>query len=158
MCIVGGESRNPCWTLALSRMLPCAVAQQADVIFLMVPDTPDVEAVLFGAQGITEGLKPGSVVVDMSSISPVATVEFAEGVRSLGGAYLDAPVSGSEVGARAASLSILVGRVRTEPNVAVGMSRRWGNAESWADIPSALVDATLCANGVGRFGARHALP
>ena len=85
------------------------VAERADIIFVMVPDTPDVEAVLFGERGIASGLAPGKTVVDMSSISPVATKEFARRIRELRCDYLDAPVSGGEVGARNATLSIMVG-------------------------------------------------
>ena len=85
------------------------VARQADVIFLMVPDTPDVEKVLFGKDGVAEGLSAGKAVVDMSSISPMATKEFATRIAALGCDYLDAPVSGGEVGAKAASLTIMVG-------------------------------------------------
>jgi 2-hydroxy-3-oxopropionate reductase len=92
---------------------PCAsakeVAQNADVIFLMLPDTPDVEKVLFGAGGVAEGLAPGKTVVDMSSIAPLATKEYAKRVNERGGDYLDAPVSGGEVGAKGASLTIMVG-------------------------------------------------
>lgn len=86
-----------------------AVAERADVVFLMVPDTPDVESVLFGEQGVAAGLTPGKTVVDMSSISPIATKAFAGRIRALGCDYLDAPVSGGEVGAKNASLSIMVG-------------------------------------------------
>jgi 2-hydroxy-3-oxopropionate reductase len=85
------------------------VAQKADIIFTMVPDTPDVEAVLFGKDGVAEGLKKGSIVVDMSSISPIGTKEFAQKIKALGGRYLDAPVSGGQVGAEKAILSIMVG-------------------------------------------------
>jgi len=86
-----------------------AVAQAADIVFLMLPDTPDVEAVLFGKLGVAEGLKPGKTVVDMSSISPMETKAFAQKINALGCDYLDAPVSGGEVGAKAASLTIMVG-------------------------------------------------
>ena len=85
------------------------VAEKAEVVILMVPDTPDVEAVLFGADGVAEGLSPGKTVVDMSSISPIATKEFARRINEKGCDYLDAPVSGGEVGAKAASLTIMVG-------------------------------------------------
>jgi 2-hydroxy-3-oxopropionate reductase len=85
------------------------VARDADVIFLMVPDTPDVEKVLFGENGAAHGLSPGKTIVDMSSISPIATREFAAKIEGLGCDYLDAPVSGGEVGAKAASLTIMVG-------------------------------------------------
>ncbi|HSW20164.1 MAG TPA: 2-hydroxy-3-oxopropionate reductase [Ramlibacter sp.] len=85
------------------------VAQSADVIFIMVPDTPDVEKVLFSEQGVASGLQAGKTVVDMSSISPMATKDFARRINALGCDYLDAPVSGGEVGARNATLSIMVG-------------------------------------------------
>jgi 2-hydroxy-3-oxopropionate reductase len=85
------------------------VARRAEVIFTMVPDTPDVETVLFGANGVAAGLSAGKTVVDMSSISPTATKAFAAKVNALGCDYLDAPVSGGEVGAKAASLTIMVG-------------------------------------------------
>ena len=88
---------------------PCEVAEKADMIFIMVPDTPDVEKVLFGENGIAAGLSKGKVVVDMSSISPIATKEFAKKINALGSDYLDAPVSGGEVGAKNATLSIMVG-------------------------------------------------
>ena len=85
------------------------VAAQADIVFLMLPDTPDVEKVLFGAAGVAEGLGAGKTVVDMSSISPIETQAFAQRIAALGSDYLDAPVSGGEVGAKAASLTIMVG-------------------------------------------------
>ncbi|WP_332775733.1 2-hydroxy-3-oxopropionate reductase [Polaromonas sp.] len=85
------------------------VAEQADIIFLMLPDTPDVAAVLFGKNGVAEGLSQGKIVVDMSSISPMETKAFAQKINALGCDYLDAPVSGGEVGAKAASLTIMVG-------------------------------------------------
>jgi len=85
------------------------VAKKADTIITMVPDTPDVAAVLFGAKGVAEGLTRGKIVVDMSSISPVETKQFAQKINALGCQYLDAPVSGGEVGAKAASLTIMVG-------------------------------------------------
>jgi 2-hydroxy-3-oxopropionate reductase len=85
------------------------VAQAAEVIVTMVPDTPHVEAVLFRPNGVAEGLSPGKTVVDMSSISPIATKGFASRVNELGCDYLDAPVSGGEVGAKNATLSIMVG-------------------------------------------------
>lgn len=86
-----------------------AVARQADIIILMVPDTPHVESVLFGESGVANGIVAGKTVVDMSSISPVATREFARRINALSCDYLDAPVSGGEVGAKAASLTIMVG-------------------------------------------------
>jgi len=86
-----------------------AVAERADIVFTMVPDTPDVEKVLFGQDGVAAGLAKGKTVVDMSSISPIATKEFARKINALGCDYLDAPVSGGEVGAKNATLSIMVG-------------------------------------------------
>jgi 2-hydroxy-3-oxopropionate reductase len=88
---------------------PKAVAEQADIIFTMVPDTPDVEQVLFGDGGVAAGLSKGKVVVDMSSISPIQTKAFAKKINALGCEYIDAPVSGGEVGAKAASLTIMAG-------------------------------------------------
>jgi len=88
---------------------PKEVAQQADIIITMVPDTPDVDKVLFGANGIAEGLSKGKTVVDMSSISPIETKEFANKINKLGCDYVDAPVSGGEVGAKNAALTIMVG-------------------------------------------------
>jgi 2-hydroxy-3-oxopropionate reductase len=85
------------------------IAEKSQIVILMVPDTPQVESVLFGANGVAEGLSKGKIVVDMSSISPVATKEFAAKINALGCDYLDAPVSGGEVGAKAASLTIMVG-------------------------------------------------
>ncbi|MDR6773280.1 2-hydroxy-3-oxopropionate reductase [Azospirillum sp. BE72] len=85
------------------------VARSADVIITMVPDTPHVGAALFGETGIAEGLSPGKIVVDMSSISPIETKDYAKRINDLGCVYLDAPVSGGEVGARNASLTIMVG-------------------------------------------------
>ena len=99
--------------LATSTAQQCAspkeVAKNADIIFTMVPDTPDVEKVLFGENGVAAGLSKGKIVVDMSSISPIATKEFAKKINALDCDYLDAPVSGGEVGAKNATLSIMVG-------------------------------------------------
>jgi 2-hydroxy-3-oxopropionate reductase len=98
---------------ALSAATVCAtnadVARTADVIILMLPDTPDVDKVLFGKEGVAEGLSKGKTVVDMSSISPMETKRFAQAINALGCDYLDAPVSGGEVGAKAASLTIMIG-------------------------------------------------
>jgi 2-hydroxy-3-oxopropionate reductase len=85
------------------------VAQSADIIITMVPDTPDVEKVLFATNGVADGLSAGKIVVDMSSISPIETKEFAKRINALGCEYIDAPVSGGEVGAKAASLTIMAG-------------------------------------------------
>lgn len=85
------------------------VARAADIIFTMLPDTPDVERVLFGAGGVAEGLSAGKTVIDMSSIAPIATKDFAARIEAAGCAWLDAPVSGGEVGAKAGTLTIMVG-------------------------------------------------
>jgi 2-hydroxy-3-oxopropionate reductase len=99
LCSLGGKACSCCRE----------IAQKSDIIFIMVPDTPDVEAALFGPEGVAEGLKPGSIVVDMSSISPIATKEFAKRLAAMGVKMLDAPVSGGQVGAENATLSIMVG-------------------------------------------------
>ena len=108
-------------SVAASSAITCAnaeaVTRKAEVVFLMVPDTPDVEAVLFGEHGVAAGLQAGGkplnnarkVIVDMSSISPMATKAFAKKINALGADYIDAPVSGGEVGAKAASLTIMCG-------------------------------------------------
>lgn len=85
------------------------VASKADIVITMVPDSPDVAAVLFGEKGVAEGLSAGKIVIDMSSISPMETRKFAARISELGAHYFDAPVSGGEVGAKAASLTIMVG-------------------------------------------------
>ncbi|HET7794146.1 MAG TPA: 2-hydroxy-3-oxopropionate reductase [Rhizobacter sp.] len=96
---------------AKAKSLPsaAAVAQAAEVVILMLPDTPDVQSVLFDKGGVAEGLSKGKVVVDMSSISPMETKAFAKKIEALGCDYVDAPVSGGEVGAKAASLTIMCG-------------------------------------------------
>ncbi|EFP67168.1 2-hydroxy-3-oxopropionate reductase [Ralstonia pickettii] len=86
-----------------------AVAQAADIVIAMVPDTPEVAEVLFGEDGVAQGLAAGKLFIDMSSISPIETQDFAKRVEALGADYLDAPVSGGEVGARDATLTIMVG-------------------------------------------------
>jgi 2-hydroxy-3-oxopropionate reductase len=88
---------------------PKEVANQSETIFIMVPDTPDVEKVLFGPDGVTEGLRKGAVVVDMSSISPIETKAFARRLEAMGAEMLDAPVSGGQIGAENGTLSIMVG-------------------------------------------------
>lgn len=85
------------------------VARSAEIIILMLPDTPDVETVLFGENGVMDGVEPGKLIIDMSSISPLATKGFAARIEARGCDYVDAPVSGGEVGAKAASLTIMAG-------------------------------------------------
>ncbi len=103
---------------AIRRASAAEVVRHADIVFTIVPDTPDVESVLFGEDGIATGLQSGSlmadgnsrkIIVDMSSISPIATKAFAQKINALGADYIDAPVSGGEVGAKAASLTIMCG-------------------------------------------------
>jgi len=88
---------------------PKEVAEKAEVVITILPDTPDVEAVLFGENGVADGLSAGKIIVDMSSISPIETKGFAAKIIQLGCEYLDAPVSGGEVGAKGATLTIMVG-------------------------------------------------
>jgi 2-hydroxy-3-oxopropionate reductase len=89
-----------------------AVAEHSEVVIVMVPDTPDVEQVLFSKDGVASGLKEGSLVVDMSSIDPIATRSFAARVNAKGCDYVDAPVSGGEVGAKNAALTIMCGATK----------------------------------------------
>lgn len=104
---------EPVQELAAKGAVACSssreVAEKSDIVFIMVPDTPDVEAALFGKGGVAEGIKSGSIVVDMSSISPIETKGFAEKLAAMGVEMLDAPVSGGQVGAEKATLSIMVG-------------------------------------------------
>lgn len=110
---VYNHSREPVRTLSARGAMACnssrEVAEKSEILFIMVPDTPDVEAVLFGRDGVAEGIRQDSVVVDMSSISPTATRKFAERLSAIGVKMLDAPVSGGQVGAEKAMLSIMVG-------------------------------------------------
>ena len=110
---VFNRSPGPVKELSNKGAVPCnnsrEVAEKSNLIFIIVPDTPDVDMVLFGPNGVAEGIKKGSIVVDMSSISPIATKKFAQRLESLGVEMLDAPVSGGQVGAQNAALSIMVG-------------------------------------------------
>ncbi len=94
---------------AIACTSPKVVAEKADIIITMLPDTPQVESVLFADNGVYEGLSPGKLVIDMSSISPTQSKRFAARINQAGCDYLDAPVSGGEVGAKAATLTIMVG-------------------------------------------------
>ena len=111
--VVHNRSRGPVDELAAAGATaaasPAEVARQASVVITMVPDTPDVELVLAGANGLLSALRHGTIVVDMSSISPIVTRKLAATVAAKGGAMLDAPVSGGEIGAKSGSLSIMVG-------------------------------------------------
>jgi 2-hydroxy-3-oxopropionate reductase len=111
--VVHNRSRAPVEDLvragAVQAVTPADVARQSDMVITMLPDTPDVEAVLSGPDGVLAALRPDTLVIDMSSISPLTTARLATRVAERGGAMLDAPVSGGEVGAINASLSIMVG-------------------------------------------------
>jgi 2-hydroxy-3-oxopropionate reductase len=111
--VVHSRSRGPVAELvaagAAEAPTPADVARRSTIVITMLPDTPDVEQVVTGADGVTSGLAPGTLVIDMSSISPVATRRLAAAVAGAGGAMLDAPVSGGDIGARNATLSIMVG-------------------------------------------------
>ncbi len=111
---------------------PQQAAEAAEAVILMLPDTPDVEAVLFGENGVAAGLKPGQLVIDMSSISPVATKDFAARIATLGADYVDAPVSGGEVGARNAALTIMVGGTEAAFARPSRCSRRWARTSRWS--------------------------
>ena len=116
------------------------VAEKADIIITMVPDTPDVEAVLFGADGVAAGLSKGKMVIDMSSISPTATKTFAAKINDLGCQYLDAPVSGGQVGAKNAALTIMVG----------GPQDAFDKAKPLFDLMGKNITLVGTANGVGQ--------
>jgi 2-hydroxy-3-oxopropionate reductase len=111
--VVTSRSRKPVDELAAAGATavstPAAVAKEASVVITMVPDTPDVELVLTGPNGVLSTLKPGTVVIDMSTISPGVTKKLAAAVAAKGGSMLDAPVSGGEIGAKNATLTIMVG-------------------------------------------------
>jgi 2-hydroxy-3-oxopropionate reductase len=110
---VYSRSLGPVTELAAQGAVACQnaqeVADQSEIVFLMLPDTPDVEKVLFGADGVSSGIKAGAILVDMSSISPIATRQFAEKLKTQEVEMLDAPVSGGQIGAQNATLSIMVG-------------------------------------------------
>lgn len=94
---------------ALSASTPCDVAAQCDMILTMLPNSPQVKEVLMGENGVLEGLRPGTVIVDMSSIDPGVSVELEGKVREAGGSMIDAPVSGGEPKAIDGTLSFMCG-------------------------------------------------
>ncbi len=116
------------------------VAAKSEVVILMVPDTPDVENVLFAPNGVADGLKPGTLVIDMSSISPIETKVFASRINALGCDYLDAPVSGGEVGAKQATLTIMVG----------GPEAAFARAKPLFDVMGKNITHVGAANGDGQ--------
>ena len=103
------------------------VAEETEIIIIMVPDTPQVEEVLFSETGVASGLSTGKLVIDMSSISPIETKIFARKINEKGCGYLDAPVSGGEVGAKAASLTIMVGGSEKDFNLAIPVFELMGS-------------------------------
>ncbi|MGH2680901.1 MAG: 2-hydroxy-3-oxopropionate reductase [Actinomycetota bacterium] len=111
---------------AQARMSPAEVAAGTDVVITMLPDTPDVELVLFGENGVGSRLRPGSLVVDMSTIDPLATRRFAESLREMGAGMVDAPVSGGEKGAVEGTLSIMVGGSENDVSRAMPLLRAMG--------------------------------
>jgi len=116
------------------------IASKADIIIIMVPDTPDVEAVLFAKNGVAEGLSAGKLVIDMSSISPTSTKDFAAEIDKLGCSYLDAPVSGGQVGAQNAALTIMVG----------GPQAAFDIAKPLFELMGKNITLVGTANGVGQ--------
>jgi len=111
--VVHNRSRGPVEELqregAEGAGSPAEVAERSDVIITMLPDTPDVRQVVEGERGVLEGIRQGSLLIDMSTISPIATRELASRIEERGAHMLDAPVSGGDVGAQQGTLSIMVG-------------------------------------------------
>ena len=135
---------------------PADVAARSDVVITMLPDTPDVEVVLFGAAGVAEGAAAGSLVVDMSTIDPIATRTFAERLESEGVGMLDAPVSGGTVGAEAGTLSIMVGG----PEAALGRARPLFDAMGSTIVhagPAGAGQVTKACNQLAIAGALEAV-
>src|SRR5579864_8060519 len=116
------------------------VTEKSEVVIVMVPDTPDVDDVLFSPNGVAAGLSPGKLVIDMSSISPIGTKEFAKKINALGCDYLDAPVSGGEVGAKQATLTIMVG----------GPEAAFARAKPLFDLMGKNITHVGAANGDGQ--------
>jgi 2-hydroxy-3-oxopropionate reductase len=134
---------------------PGEVAAQSTVIITMVPDTPDVEQVIAGSDGVLAGLQRGSLVIDMSSISPTATRRLAGLVADKGGTMLDAPVSGGEIGAINATLSIMVGGARAAFDRARPIFECMGNPERIVHIGDEPGSGQVCkiANQIAIGGA-----
>jgi 2-hydroxy-3-oxopropionate reductase len=123
---------------------PADVARQSDIVITMLPDTPDVESVIAGPGGVLEGVRAGAVVVDMSSISPAATRTLAARVAAVGATMLDAPVSGGEIGARNATLSIMVGGDAHAFERVTPILGRMGNAERIVHIGAEPGSGQIC--------------
>jgi 2-hydroxy-3-oxopropionate reductase len=129
---------------AQPRVSPADVAAGADVVITMLPDTPDVELVLFGESGVSSRLRPGSLVVDMSTIDPSATRRFAESFRAMGAGMVDAPVSGGEKGAVDGTLSIMVGGSEDDVTRAMPLLRAMGATIVHVGGPGAGQVAKAC--------------
>ena len=133
---------------------PADVARQSSIVITMVPDTPDVEAVIAGPDGVLTTLQRGATVVDMSSISPTATQRLAKQVAGRGGAMLDAPVSGGEIGAINAQLSIMVGGDAAAFQRALPVLQAMGNKERIVHIgPSGAGQVCKICNQIAIGGA-----
>ena len=132
--VVHSRSRKPVDELvaagAKASASPADVAKAASTVITMVPDTPDVELVLTGPHGVLDQLKPGTIVIDMSTISPEVTKRLAAAIAAKGGSMLDAPVSGGEIGAKNATLTIMVGGDQATFERARPILARMGKAES----------------------------
>ena len=131
--VVHNRSRGPVDELvaagATAAASPAEVAGAATVVITMLPDTPDVERVLTGPDGVLSAIQKDAIVIDMSSISPVATERLAKAVGEKGASMLDAPVSGGEIGAINAALSIMVGGEEAAFARAKPILEKMGNAE-----------------------------
>lgn len=123
---------------------PADLARQSDVIITMLPDTPDVELVLTGPNGVLEGIQKGSLVIDMSSISPVAAKALAARVAAAGATMLDAPVSGGEIGAINAALSIMAGGERAAFDRAKAIFECMGHADRIVHIGEEPGSGQIC--------------
>lgn len=126
---------------------PANAARDREVVVSVLPDTPDVEQVLFGAGGVAEALQPGAVFIDMSTISPVAAMDFARRLAARGVAMLDAPVSGGDIGARNGTLSIMVGGEREVYERCLPVLQALGNNIVYAG-PSGAGQKTKLVNQV----------
>ena len=146
--VVFSRSRGPVDALvtagAREAASPADVARQSDVIITMVPDTPDVEMVLTGPNGVLQGIKSGALVIDMSSISPVAAKALAARVAAVGATMLDAPVSGGEIGAINAALSIMVGGPRAAFDRARPVFECMGHADRIVHIGDEPGSGQIC--------------
>ncbi|HVZ22910.1 MAG TPA: NAD(P)-dependent oxidoreductase [Vicinamibacterales bacterium] len=156
--VVTSRSRGPIDALAAAgataAATPADVAREADVVITMVPDSPDVEQVIAGERGVLEGLRPGSIVIDMSTISPIVTRRLSAAVAAKGGSMLDAPVSGGDIGAKNATLTIMVGGDERTFERARPILSCMGKPESVTYIgPSGAGQVTKLCNQIAIGGA-----